>query len=159
MGTDSKCYLYCDRRIKMDVTVTATTPAAITSSDGYVSFVGTFMSTNIFSTDRTNLYVGSNNKLYYPWEDDMEDFYIYSCRGYFRLNNGLKAADPNSSTPRLNIVMNLDGKTTSLSEELRVKSEEFAPAAGWYTLSGTRLSAQPTKPGLYIHNGRKVVIK
>ena len=145
--------------IFMGVTVTATTPAAITSSDGYVSFVGTFMSTNIFSTDRTNLYVGSNNKLYYPWEDDMEDFYIYSCRGYFRLNNGLKAADPNSSTPRLNIVMNLDGETTSLSEELRVKSEEFAPAAGWYTLSGTRLNALPTNPGLYIHNGRKVVIK
>ena len=29
----------------------------------------------------------------------------------------------------------------------------------WYTLSGTRLSAQPTQPGLYINNGRKVVIK
>lgn len=25
--------------------------------------------------------------------------------------------------------------------------------------NGTRLNAQPTQPGLYIHNGRKVVIK
>lgn len=29
----------------------------------------------------------------------------------------------------------------------------------WYTLNGTMLSATPTKPGIYIKNGRKVVIK
>ena len=29
----------------------------------------------------------------------------------------------------------------------------------WYTIGGQRLSGQPTKPGLYINNGRKVVIK
>ena len=31
--------------------------------------------------------------------------------------------------------------------------------SAWYTLSGTRLDAQPTAKGLYIHGGRKVVIK
>ena len=29
----------------------------------------------------------------------------------------------------------------------------------WYTLQGRRLSAKPTKSGLYLHNGAKVVIK
>jgi hypothetical protein len=29
----------------------------------------------------------------------------------------------------------------------------------WYTLQGRRLPAKPTKPGLYLHNGKKVVIK
>lgn len=29
----------------------------------------------------------------------------------------------------------------------------------WYTLQGRRLSAKPTAPGLYLHNGIKVVIK
>lgn len=29
----------------------------------------------------------------------------------------------------------------------------------WFTLQGRRLSAKPTKPGLYLHNGIKVVIK
>ena len=29
----------------------------------------------------------------------------------------------------------------------------------WYTLSGTRLDAQPTAKGFYIHNGLKVIIK
>ena len=29
---------------------------------------------------------------------------------------------------------------------------------GWYTLSGTKLSGKPTKRGIYINNGRKVVL-
>lgn len=29
----------------------------------------------------------------------------------------------------------------------------------WYTLTGRRLNTQPTKSGLYIHNGKKVMIK
>ena len=30
---------------------------------------------------------------------------------------------------------------------------------GWYSLDGRRLGSKPTAPGLYINNGRKVVIK
>jgi uncharacterized repeat protein (TIGR02543 family) len=30
---------------------------------------------------------------------------------------------------------------------------------GWYTLSGTRLNGKPSKRGIYINNGRKIVIK
>ncbi len=29
----------------------------------------------------------------------------------------------------------------------------------WYTLSGSRLPDKPTEPGIYINNGRKIVIK
>ena len=46
--------------------------------------------------------------------------------------------------------------TTAISEECRVKSEEFATAA-MYDLQGRRVS-QPRK-GLYISNGRKVFVK
>ena len=51
-----------------------------------------------------------------------------------------------------------DSETTGISEERRVKSEEFATAEGWYSLDGRRV-AQPKKGGLYIVNGKKVVIK
>jgi len=51
-----------------------------------------------------------------------------------------------------------DSETTGISEERRVKSEEFATAEGWYSLDGRRV-AQPKKGGLYIVNGRKVVFK
>ena len=30
---------------------------------------------------------------------------------------------------------------------------------GWYTLDGTRLSSQPTRKGIYVNNGKKVIIK
>ena len=31
--------------------------------------------------------------------------------------------------------------------------------AGWYTLDGRRISRQPNQPGIYLHNGRKTVLK
>ena len=70
----------------------------------------------------------------------------------------VKNSTPNSA-PRLQIVIGEEEVTTSLSEELRVKSEEFATATGWYTLDGQKMDKLPTKKGLYIKNGRKVVIK
>ena len=69
----------------------------------------------------------------------------------------LKLNDQVLSAPRLQIV--IDGETTSLSEELRVKSEDIATAEGWYTIDGRKLDKQPTKKGLYIYNGKKYVIK
>lgn len=33
------------------------------------------------------------------------------------------------------------------------------PSTGWYTLSGMRLSERPTQQGLYIHNGKKMLVK
>ena len=47
-------------------------------------------------------------------------------------------------------------ETTGVSEQLRVNSEEFAPAT--YTIDGRKVTA-PTKKGVYIQNGRKVVVK
>jgi hypothetical protein len=60
-------------------------------------------------------------------------------------------------------------QTTSLREEGIVKSErlrvgdgtsgmEFASAAEWYTLDGMKLSGKPTAKGIYVKNGRRVVV-
>jgi len=50
--------------------------------------------------------------------------------------------------------------TTGISEVKsgEVDGEKWADD-GWHDLQGRRLSAKPTKPGLYILNGKKVVIK
>jgi len=75
-----------------------------------------------------------------------------------------------SSLP-MRFVLNFgDEETTSLNEKLRMKNEEgltrrpegecqFATATEWYTLDGRKLYKKPTKAGLYIHGGNKVVIK
>ena len=71
-----------------------------------------------------------------------------------------RASDLDGLPDRMPVrIIGKDGETTSLNEELRMKNEEFATAAGWYTLSGTRLVKQPTQKGIYIVNGKKVVVK
>ena len=50
------------------------------------------------------------------------------------------------------------GDTTDINEALRVKSEESADG-DWYDLNGRKLQAAPKRKGVYIHNGRKEVVK
>lgn len=50
-----------------------------------------------------------------------------------------------------------DAGTTGIKEKVIGNSEKLSDA--WYTLSGRRLNAAPTAKGLYIHDGKKVVIK
>ena len=47
---------------------------------------------------------------------------------------------------------------TYINEELRMKNEESYDRE-WYTLDGRKLSDQPTTHGIYIHNGKKIMIK
>lgn len=68
-------------------------------------------------------------------------------------HNAFLAAPQASSTG----FFGFDEMTTSLDEELRVENEEFATAPVYYDLSGRRVE-NPTK-GIYIVNGKKVVVK
>ena len=52
-----------------------------------------------------------------------------------------------------------DGTTAIDAERLIDKEQLIMDNSCWYDLSGRRLSAKPTAKGLYIVNGRKVVIK
>ena len=53
----------------------------------------------------------------------------------------------------------VDDETTAIEEPEIKTVNERKPVEGWYTLTGARLMGQPTKPGLYIYNGRTVVVK
>ena len=53
-----------------------------------------------------------------------------------------------------------DGETTSIeSIVLPSDNARTADPEAWYTLLGTRLPAKPATAGVYIHGGRKVVVK
>lgn len=69
----------------------------------------------------------------------------------------LETAEDIAPTPGARVEILFDGEPTSISEKLKAKSEKFATATGCYDLQGRRV-AQPAK-GLYIVNGRKVVVK
>ena len=69
--------------------------------------------------------------------------------------NAYMNATPVGEARSLNIVFG--DETTGVNEELRMKNEEFETVKDWYNLAGQRV-AQPTR-GLYIVNGKKVIIK
>ena len=122
------------------------------ASTDYVDFVGTYSPVNIYTAEKTNLYLGAGNTLYYPTETD---FKVNACRGYFQLN-GLTAGDITSGAIELNF--GEDEATGIISiENGKLKIENDADA--WYSLDGRRLSGKPTQHGIYINNSNKVVIK
>lgn len=50
-----------------------------------------------------------------------------------------------------------DSSAANITEELDVNSEEDHGA--WYNIQGMRLNAKPAQSGIYIHNGKKYVMK
>jgi hypothetical protein len=66
-----------------DVTVTTNTNAETT----YMDFVGSFSPVSFTANDRTRLFLGAANSLYYP----NEAMDVGSCRAYFQLKGGLTA--------------------------------------------------------------------
>ena len=64
----------------------------------------------------------------------------------------------NTGEPSARITLVFDDETTGVSEKGIVNSEKFATAT-WYDLNGRKLNGMPTKKGVYIMNGRKVVVK
>ena len=118
-------------------------------STTYADFIGTYAPVSFTSDDNTKLLVGTNSSLYYPQNGAR----INAFRGYFQLN-GLTANDVTNAQ----IFFGDDG-TTSLNEKLRMKNEELSTATGWHTLDGRKLNAKPTTKGIYVNNGRKVVIR
>lgn len=55
------------------------------------------------------------------------------------------------------IIVRLVGGETSIGQ-LDMKTGQVNLDSGWYNLDGIRLSGKPTKHGIYVHHGKKVVI-
>ena len=115
-----------------------------TSTDDKVSFKGTYSPIVWDTENKSILFVGENNTLYYP----KSGAFVNACRAYFDLG----------SASAREFVMNFDGENevTSLPQPLQ---KEGSQADAWYTLDGRKLNGKPTMKGLYIHNGKKVIIK
>lgn len=96
--------------------------------------------------DKTNIYIGAGNKFYYP--ADAEACQMNGLRAYFIVPEG---------TDIKKLRANLDGATTSLGEIFDTE-ESNAPV---YNLQGQCVgnSLSTLKSGIYVQNGKKVVVK
>jgi hypothetical protein len=141
--------------------VTISDATADVSTD-YVDFLGIYSTTVIYEdgADKHNLYLGSgNNNLYYP---SREGYSLKACRAYFQLKNGLTAGDASQQARAFVLNFDDEGTQTTGIVEAEANSSLFtlhSSLSEYYTLDGRKLDGQPTKIGLYIHGGRKVVIK
>lgn len=96
--------------------------------------------------DKTNIYIGAGNKFYYP--ADAEACQMNGLRAYFIVPEG---------TDIKKLRANLDGATTSFGEIFDTE-ESNTPV---YNLQGQCVgnSLSTLKSGIYVQNGKKVVVK
>ena len=134
-------------------------PTPVQSYDKKVQFRGIYSPTNIYSADHDNLFlgIGKNNQnedvsmLYWP---TTEGYTLGAFRAYFHVDltetNGVR-----------DIVLNFeDGtQTTGIIGHTDNTDNTDRADAAWYSLDGRKLDAKPSSKGIYIHGGRKVVIK
>ena len=117
-----------------------------------VNLIGIYSPYNIREEgDRTVLYLGDDNKLYYP----NGEMTINSCRVFFQLTNGLVCGNPSQGESGINnFVLNFGDDATGIKT---VSQDGSHGPDAWYTIDGKKLNGMPTSKGIYIYNGRKVV--
>ena len=126
-----------------NVKVAEKTPGSWECND--VTFQGTFsLSRDIKAGDKTKMFLGKSNKLYYA----SEDINVGACRGYFIL--------PDEASKAREVIMGFDEGVKTSIVTLKVNPEKQDDGA-IYNLNGQRLNA-PQK-GINIINGKKVMIK
>ena len=117
------------------------------SKDGKVTFMGTYSQRSWDSEDKSILFLGGNNTLYYP--DGTATTVIGACRAYFQLNT-------TTAVRAFNLHFGESNDETGVTTPLALR--RGAGGEVWYSFDGVKLDKRPTKKGFYIHNGKKVVV-
>ena len=132
------------------VTITSTTPTSVVSYDDKLKFVGQY---NPYSITDANIdeviLLTNNNKLGYS-----NNPRTLNCfRAHFFAP---KDGDMSRSVKQYSIEFGNGQGTTGITE---MRSETEITRNGWYTLDGRCLQDKPSAKGVYIMNGKKVIIK
>lgn len=132
-----------------NVRISVTEPIGDNAGSDFITFIGTFNGMSFNAENRNILFLGDGNTLYFPQNGAS----IGACHAYFRLN-GISAGDPQSGIKAFNLNFG-DETTTSINHSRTTINNEDG---SWFTLDGRKVNS-PTQRGIYINNGRKVVIK
>lgn len=119
--------------------------------------------TVVTMTDGTNTnFILANGKYGIDWYTLSEAGSIGANKAYL----SLPTADLHLSSGAARFTWVYDGETTGLTPLLSPEGDEngVSPRGGlegvaYYTLDGRKLDGKPSKAGLYINNGKKVIIK
>ena len=131
---------------------TETASPAVTT-DERVRFLGTYASQSFTDEDKSILLMGGGNKLYYPTAGAG----IGAQRAYFKIGGDGAQALLARRLTAFNIDFS-DGEATGIIS-LSTDSKDSKDNAAWYSLDGRKLQGKPSRAGVYINNGIKIVIK
>ena len=121
------------------VTIANTPAADVISTDGTVTFQGTYAPVALAKDDKTNLYLDADNTLNWP---NVDDFFVNAFRAYFHLSE---------SAPARRFVLNFGN---GVSTGIKLIDNTPFEAGAWYTLDGRKLQGEPKKRGIFIQNNR-----
>ena len=134
-----------------NVIINDISPIEVTSKDKTVTFVGTYAPVVYEEENKSVLFLQGEN-LYYP--DGKAPTTINSFRAYFPLN-GIYGGTPEEASDVHNFVLNFgDGETTGITTTKLTNQN-----VDWYSIDGRKLNQKPQQRGIYISNGRKVMVK
>ena len=141
-----------------NVTISSTTPTPVENYDQKVTFVGQYSPFSIVASDallgdnqghkNEIIMMATQNNLGYS--QTTRQLKCFRCHFYVPANDGELSA-------RSIVVDFGDGETTEIGT-INNNRETIANNQ-WYTLDGRKLTGKPTTKGVYIHNGRKEVVR
>ena len=118
----------------------------IEKADGNVLFVGYY---DAFELDRDDdapytWYMTGNNTL----KHSEVNHWLKACRAYFFIpeTNGVRS-------------FTLDFGEGGISTSIDKLPAELTGEGEWYSVDGMKLAKQPTRKGVYVNNGKKIVVK
>ena len=136
-------------------------PDYVESTDGKVSFIGNFDPVTLDGGDKSSLFLGAGNTLYYP----SGAMTIGAFRAYFHVDLSTSPSGVGGAIRAFSLHFGEE-------EETGINSLTPGPSpigeGSIYTLDGRKLNSHlspltphhsPRKKGIYIYNGNKVVIK
>ena len=140
-------------------TIVAPNDLSVNADDaGTVKFTGTYTTKTVTKADNAAIWFMTGN----PVGDDSAWFYITSAATWdivpFEAYIDMSQV-PNEARNMTFYVEELDGSVTAINGVTKEVIGTNLNADGWYTLNGVKLNAAPTEKGIYINNGKKIVIK
>ena len=128
-----------------NVTISEPVGQTLSFVNGNVKFIGYYNAFDITPDDTDIYYMTAGSTLKHTGVNRT----LKACRAYFHFSaEAMKRIQQ--------FVLDFGGDVTT--GIISIDNEKLNES-GWYTVDGKKLEQQPTRKGLYIHNGVKVVIK
>ena len=129
-------------------------------NDGSVKFTGTYTTKTVTKADEQAIWfmtgnpVGNDKTWMYILSTSAAKWNIVPFEAYIDMSQL-----PNEARNMTFYVEELDGTVTAINGVTKEVIGTKLNVDGWYTLNGVKLQSAPTEKGIYINNGKKIVIK